>query len=187
MKTEFEDVFDTITKEVLLKRGQELFDALVVKPTNFSKQLPEYRFVNTFLPYFCGEKNIEDQPTFFTTWISIAGTPANEVSIIDNNGKILFNVPPLMDTSVINKTNTGTSISKIIETFLMHSAVLPQNGTNFLNKHIDNKIDDLSKESTDFLDYNKRWNDIFVRYNKINAKTLPNERVKLDEDELIYE
>ena len=51
------------------------FDQLVVEPMKNAAKLPESIFVGLFLPYFKGEKNINDGQNVLAQWYSIAGSP----------------------------------------------------------------------------------------------------------------
>src|SRR3990167_8751263 len=64
-------------------------------------KLPEHLFVQNFLPYFCGELDINTNKDVLPYWYSIAGSASKEVEIIDSSGKPIYRVPALADNSVI--------------------------------------------------------------------------------------
>lgn len=166
---------------------------LVTRPNQQISPLPEHHFIETFLPYFCGEKSISDAPEIMQLWNGIAGSPAKEVLIIDNNGKPLFRVPPMNDTSVIDVENTkgGMGFHRIVKEWMKLNAMLPAYGKSFLNTHLTPRLAALVAESTVLNENEKRWLEIFARYDKMTEKQKETAQKqvaskKVSDDELEY-
>jgi hypothetical protein len=79
-----------------------VFNSLVTNSRDTCSVLPEQIFVNYFLPFFTGRNDFVARPNIFSEWISIAGSPMNEVAIIDSFNNIMYYVPAVFDTSFIN-------------------------------------------------------------------------------------
>ena len=81
-------------------------------------KVPESIFVNYFLPRFINLNNINgvDPRNHIVEWISIAGSPMAEVSVVsDSTGEELFVVPAYLSTnhlSVGNVTPTAPLSSR---------------------------------------------------------------------------
>lgn len=183
---------ESVAKE-FEKRGNDHYNSIVVEAGKELVKLPESVFINSFLPYFCGEKKITEDETIIPTWIAIAGSPTKEVEIVDSQGLVLFNVPPMADTTVIDalNKNKGQRMNDIIGQYILRREVTPMLGTNYLNEVLDERITKLTTESTSFVKNEKRWQEIFIRYGKVKANPTEDKSIaikgKLDEDEMTFD
>lgn len=141
------------------------FESLVVNtPKN---KLPESLFVEHFLPYFSGDVNdprVKGRDVL-TDWVSVAGTPMAEVDIIDEEQNVIFSVPALYDTNIINlvKPKTGNAIADIYQEYELRKVGVPVAANNFLT----NALLDKTRQLTN-VEQNKttqRWDAIYARYN----------------------
>ena len=171
----------------MLKSIDKNFELLV---TNEVGVLPERIFISNFLPFFCGERKIENT-TVINDWISIAGSPSKEVSIQNDNGQELFRVPAIMDTNTIDAVGKGkgNSISEIFINYELQKGILPIIGINYLKKAMDEKVTNIIKTSDSFESNSNRWLKIFERYSKTSiVKTAQAEAIKNNQDDdLDYE
>jgi hypothetical protein len=127
-------------------------------------KLQERVFVNVFLPLFIGEENLYNAS--FQTWFSFAGTPFTSVDVIDENGKVLFTVPPILDRSVINSvSNTRVSMASVLTTSRQFARIHPNQGKAYLDTEL-RKRATIKKVPTNMLKYLTTWNAIFKRYGK---------------------
>lgn len=171
-------------------QNQQIFEALVVKDT--LAKLPEYLFVQNFLPYFCGELDISKNDEVIPYWYAIAGSPTKEVEIIDESGKSLFVVPSLTDTSIIDpsKEKGRINFAEIVHLAKLYSNQSPVAGENFINTQLADKFYKLTAKSKVFGDNEKRWLDIFVRYGKIKELSGTDATVdtstKMSDDEIEF-
>lgn len=170
----------------------DVFQNLVVGAKADTAKLPESIFVEQFLPFFSGEQNVKDRKEFFSEWIGVAGSPMGEVNVINEEGNVLFSVPPMFDSSVIEtaKRNLGESFSDIYSQYKMHSNNLPVVGEKFLADAFEKKIGTTVKKSDVVSSNQERWNNILTRYgrkvggvagNPISVKTTnPGDDVEYD-------
>ncbi len=175
---------DDITKKI-----DSAFDALVVNAQPEVK-LPEQVFVHHFLPYFSGQKPMTKEDRVIENWVAIAGTPTNEVAIVGNDGAVLFNVPPVFDTSSLDVTtrNVGESMGDIYAGFAMRRNNIPAVANTYLAASLDNKHNEIVNEPTGTVQ--KRWQAIMDRYNIAGAKpAVATSTVGDDEpnDDLVYD
>lgn len=175
----------------LATRANDILAQLEAIPV---KQLPEHIFVQTFLPYFCGEKDINAGENLLGLWIGVATTPTSEVEIISSTGIPLFRVPALIDTSIINPVRSddqAIGFSRIIALANEYSRDIPIVGENILVKNLAIKAKEIQSKSTVFTENEKRWIEIFTRYNKIKkvdkvTTNTPPSPDTLGEDEMIF-
>lgn len=118
--------------DALARELNKTHQALVVEPEREKSRVPEAVFKERFLPYFSGEINIADNDSILPLWIGIAGSPSAEVSIVDQTGNIIFDVPAIMDLTVIDsaKHKLGESLAEIYSQYDLHSSQLPVIGEN---------------------------------------------------------
>lgn len=151
------------------KNIDEHFSALVIAPANDLVQLPETVFKQSFLPYFCGEKSIDDGSNILATWIGIAGSPMKEVLVVNDAGQPLFRVPPMSDTGIIDPTNIkkGRPFREILTLYGLKMHQTPMAAENYLASELPNRLEALRANSVTFSDNETRWHEIFARYGKV--------------------
>ena len=173
---------------------KKVYDELVTKPKSNISVLPEAIFVQEFLPYFCGEKNFDDNVNILPTWIGIAGSPMNEVRIIDKNNKPLFNIPAIQGNpikDVLNKNN-GQRFLSVVAGYELRRNVTPQHGENFLNEALEKRIEALNLQNQSSNEDEQRWREILIHYGKAPSpgeelpKQQPLKSDKLADDEIEY-
>lgn len=131
-----------------------------------NSQFPEELFVEYFLPLFAGEV----PPTVhvnYQTWLEkVAGGERVAVDIVDANGAVLFTVPPLFDTSVLEQTKPGGESMTLIERHYSRLKEFDAAGSQqFLNKKLSGLH--IKEKPTEQVYENIRiWNAIFERYGK---------------------
>lgn len=135
--------------------------------------LEEDIFVHVFLPFFCGEDNT--YKVGLGNWETVAsgGTPGpgglyKEVIIVDKENKELFRVPPIYDRSAIKpfKLSDTIALQSLLERTEAYAMIKPQLGIDHLSRVFSNLLSKMKIADNNALDYLKRWNDIFIRYQK---------------------
>lgn len=150
-----------------------IFDGLVTKYEREKNVLPEHIFVNDFLPYFCGERKIDDNPQVIPMWCTVAGNPSNEVTILSPSGDKMFDVPPLIDSSVFNPTynhrraDRQESIDDISAQADLLAQSLPERGERYFNEAFYHRVHMLRNKRFDNTEISQRWLAIFQRYGKV--------------------
>ena len=139
--------------------------------------LPESVFVNNFLPMFSGET----VPAHINPgqWAAIAGTPYRPVNIIGADGKVLYQVPPLLVRDRVDPTKTPQGLPRmghVVATTNQLQLVSPRQADHYLRKELHRR--GIVDESSESVQTNvQQWNAIFARYNKplIGDGALPEE------------
>ena len=142
-----------------------IFDALVSESDN--KVLPESFFKEHFLPFFSGVIPVNNKNKMLTYWIGIAGTPTNEVDIVDDNtGELLFTVPPVVNTTSLNVKASvrGESYWSMLDHHSLLSNNAPHLADSFLNKALESKINADGDVVSNIEVASDKWNIIFKRY-----------------------
>lgn len=140
-----------------LDRGiSRIFDPIV---TGFVPNvIPEHVFVGYFLPSFLGGTQ---NPNWVAEWVGIAGTPSSEVSVVDPQGNILYQVPPLLATQNLSFAQGGPKFSQIgKEAQLREASLAGKEG--FLTSAMAEKAAQM--QQTDSTQVAAVWNNILVRY-----------------------
>ena len=149
-----------------------------------NRTLPEEIFVNTFLPFFCGEEKVDSNNNTIAKWISIAGTPMSEVTITDNAGQPIFTVPSLFDTSIIDvvKKDMRMGLKEIVANKEVHSRNIAAAGEKYVVEALDKKASAIIQPSTQVSTNAERWNQIFTRYGKGNISVEADGSAEKDKD-----
>lgn len=122
------------------------------------KTIPEPIFVRHFLPCFLG---LDQSPGWAAEWVSVAGTPAAEVSVVDQTGRELYRVPPLMATQSLSFKDQQTSFRDIAETCKTQENTLAGPHA-YLADAMMSKISAMS--NPEISEVQARWTEIGKRY-----------------------
>lgn len=162
-----EDAYTAKLKRDLSKQTDDIYSALVEHHKH--SQVPEDLFKEYFLPYFTENKSISDQPDIIAKWIGIAGTPMSEVDVVDMAGDVLFTVPSLFDSAIINATDrkAGNSLADISSEFDLKSNNIPVVAQNFLNNELRQKLSIVDTKQAN-PKAREQWAAIFDRYGIVN-------------------
>ena len=143
--------------------------------------ITESLFINEFLPYFCGEREIALNPNFYAQWTTYAGSFTSPVNVVSDHDttNVLFKVPGRVSTNFLQleKHDKSRTFASIVNTTLsMSENTSAAKAGGYFQEQSVNKMD--SAISNDILleEHNKNkdmWNVIFTRYNKplIKGKT----------------
>ncbi len=146
-------------------------------------KIPESIFVNYFLPCFLGEVNNQ---RWVLEWISIAGSPVNEVSVVkDGTTQELFRVPGLFSSNNLFLNNPEVSISDI---FARHSQInsnMPLQSMKYLSDALGHTYTDIMK-SHNPSKTQTAWNHILERYNISKPSSVQTQQPKPNEDMFEY-
>lgn len=194
--TTAKDIAEKIESQMTDRVRQEIvdstdliFDSLVNH--QIKGRLPESLFVNHFLDFFSGEKPATPDNKIIEQWISVAGTPMSTVDVINEKGDVLFNVPSLFETNMLDiaKTSTTNSLPEIYGTFDAKVNHIPAVGNKYLADALGDKIQNMVKDSPALNTNKQKWDEILTRYGKLEKSKSVN-NVKPDDDladDMIYE
>lgn len=166
----------------------QVFTALVVDPSR--ARLPENVFVFHFLPFFSGELN---NPALagrnvVTDWISIAGSPMGQVDVFDATGAVVFTVPSLFDTNIIEIVNRkpGNALSDLFYQYDMRSNV-PNAANNYLTSALFAKGQEITNNQSSLLNSKTAWESILQRYGKIIPTAVATSQNAAPNDDVVYD
>jgi len=161
------DVFSKIMK-VNHKNVESIINDISTKliPEKSNPTFPEELFVKFFLPFFAGEVPATKEISISTWLDKISGDPKIAVDIIDNEGNVLYTVPPILDQSVIEQVQPGgRTISMVEKQYSRLKEVSAAASSVYLEKTlVGMHIKD--KPTKEVYMNMKAWNDILERYGK---------------------
>lgn len=175
-----------INQEAIEKARREINSSFSLLVENIPKpKLPEYIFKQLFLPVIAGEVSLEESNKLFIYWVSVAGTASQEIDVIDTRGAVLFTLPAVMDTSVLNTTDRRLALSDIYDEAKRHGNQLPVLADRFLIPQLNKKVGEfLSRPENQ--ERTNRIKKILERYGKV-LPTVTEVKINTDEDDdLIY-
>lgn len=163
---------------------RQVSSQLITRPR--VEQVPETIFVNYFLPMFAGEVD-QTEAVNYNTWIEkVAGRDTAPVEVVNEQGVVLFVVPPMLDSSVIEQTQSGrNSFTRIERKYSRLKEVAAAESQTFLTVTMQS-IHIAEKPSQGVIDNIKTWNEIFKRYGRedkiLNLGNLLEYDTKKEED-----
>ncbi len=166
MSSEANNALTEIAKKKAMDYEAIFMKDIVMSTDALRNTIPENVFVTHFLPFFSGNRNSQTDNDVVAKWIAVAGTPMAEVNVMDDSGEVIYTVPPLLDTSIIDvvKRSAANSLSNIYTNKEVHSRNIPAAGETYLMEALDEKTRDVLKPSEHASEYEKRWANIFSRY-----------------------
>jgi len=124
-------------------------------------KLLESVFVEYFLDHF--KSGLSDIHSALTLkWIELAGSPFNEVDIVNDNGEVIYTVPPLIIRPDINDSVENMNFQNIIATYQLKKNNMAALGTNYINGQLNNVGSGIEAPNKNI--YTERWHNIFKRY-----------------------
>jgi hypothetical protein len=161
-----EQQIDTAITDEIKQKISSVYDSLVVNQPR--GKIPEEIFKQHFLPYFAGEKPITTESKIMEQWISVAGTPMSEVNVINNTGEVLFSVPSLFDTKIIDTVikDRKSSLTDIYTNSEVRSSRIPSEGIAYLARALTDKVQNIAGTSKVDIENKQRWETIMQRYDK---------------------
>jgi hypothetical protein len=90
------------------------------------KRIPEPVFREIFLPYFTGDKLPDRSNDAISHWVGLVGSATSEAEVVNTRGDVIFRVPALYDTTVINSSaskSRGASFSAIFDQYEDNSKI----------------------------------------------------------------
>lgn len=135
-----EKIFQEAFRDEVPQATQLSFENLVTSMER--SKLPEPIFRENFLPFFTGQQRPDPQNGLYAQWIGIAGAPTAEVDVIDEEGKTVFVVPALLNTSglqVLRSRHQGPSIMEMVSDFNDEAVGLPTVARNKFYKSLAEK------------------------------------------------
>ena len=162
---------NSLVKEIQRKKTEELRTVMddiyqqVASPDVVRGKLPESIFVEQFLPRFIGEIPISATDLTFKFWLSISGGPGNPVDILDTEGNVLFTVPPLLDTSMLDIEGGEISLAAMLSQYDAYASRGLYEGDRYLQSVLGNRIQESIQNGE--LDNVNSWASILTRYGKL--------------------
>ena len=185
LQQQVEDQIASVAMNDIKLAMDSFYTALVVKPQEEVAQLPEDVFRAVFWPFFSGQLSLEESDSVVANWISIAGSPYSEVDILDPQRKVLFRVPALFDSTVVdpNEHRPGDSLADIYAQSKMRARNIPAAGQRYLNEALTEKNKALTQDSQQLSKNQQAWLTIFQYYGLAKTTlTSPVEKVDISED-----
>ena len=88
------------------------------------------------------------------------------VDIIDNTGEVIFTVPPLFDTNMLEilKRERGESLRDIYDNYTLHGNNIRSTAENYLNTALSSKLEKIKATTEPSESKTIAWSTIFDRY-----------------------
>ena len=142
----------------------QIFDSMKIIESEKSR-LPEHIFVSYFLPFFIGQRQVDEKNNYPAQWISIAGSPTSEVDVIDSSGTVLYTVPAFFNTKKNNPVGErgNLNFNALISAAELLKSRSPIESNNTVNQLYQAKMSKYINTNIDSEDA-KKWKFIFDKY-----------------------
>ena len=194
---------DKKTNSLHMEVMENIYQSVVVDSrVDYTGRLPEALFKEYFLPIFkqspeeiakLSPEDTKNRERLLSDWVKVAGGHYNEVDIIDDAGNVLFSVPALLRTAVINpkKDDRHPGFSAIIAHANLLEHQSPTRSLDFQKKEFTKKAVSIYDKSGVYKEEEQRWLDIFNRYKseastKSDSTSTTASSAEFD-DELVYD
>lgn len=140
--------------------------------------IPEIVFAQHYVPllaaYVTG--NGDKKSSVLAEWVSIAGTPYNEVDIVDKDGTVIETIPAIMAKPVSGAPLNKMSVMDITAEFEKRSNAVPELGVKYLEANL-KQIGDNVKATTD--EPAIKWGKLFKKYLSVGDTPTVKKEVKM--------
>lgn len=181
--------FEAARKSEMMDAEQRAFEGLVLSEPR--SRLPEPLFREHFWPYFNHDREVQRDQNVFAQWVGVAGSPTSEVDVVNEKGDIVFTVPALLNTGILNVLKSDHQQQSIKETFQETSrlaADLPDVATTFFQKMLQHKLGDISSNRPPQEKDVQNWKKIAEYYGTATPDAATAQTTKVDpDDELQYD
>lgn len=103
-------------------------------------RFPERYFVGIFLPYFAGDAQPAYPQADMGMWISrVAGSPFAEVDIVNEQGEVIYVIPPMLDRAALDSRPAGdrsVPLEHVIKTAEQLHRMSPLQGENYITQKL---------------------------------------------------
>lgn len=172
MSEEFKDFSARFANQQRDAAASAIGDAhAILVAGNPRPRIVEESFKYWFLPYFSGDQNAPQLQgrNVVADWIGVAGTAMSEVDVVDAQGNVLFAVPALFDTNMLEiaSRTPGRSFADLYYEYELRKGGVPAVANNYLSQALFNKGQDLTRDRENTITQTaaQRWTAIMQRYN----------------------
>ena len=151
-------------------------------------RIPEPVFREIFLPYFTGEKEASRNEDAIAHWVGLVGSGTESADVVNVKGEILFEVPPMYDSSRISTvktdddtTNLGTIFTVYAEQASVHSAL----GNKYLGEELAKKTKYFKQDHPE----GPTWKPVLEYYGLIKKEPMAGAQVGSgnSDDDLVFD
>lgn len=137
---------ESITKQIEtidMEAERDFINSVTETITEPLKKIPEPVFREIFMPYFTGEKKPTEKDPAIAHWAGLVNGGTEAAEVVDMKGEVLFVVPPLYNSRVIDtlRKDRSQSFSSIFTEFADQSTVHKPSATREMAGQLAKKLD----------------------------------------------
>jgi len=174
-----------VQKQLLIKQIEEAQEQFLELDKRNVRSIPENMFVHHFLPFFSGETT-ENAQESINNWITIAGSPMHPVNIVNSQGQVVAQVPPINNNAILDPaSDKEINMAYAMKEAKSLSGLSPTAGQNLIIGKLSEKLDTLTAHVSDKqTEMQDRWNDLLKHYNKKPIGAAANDKQQTDESDV---
>lgn len=140
------------------------------------KAVPENVFREVFMPFFTQQVQGGQDAQYLQHWVGLVGSAYNWANVVDVQGKVVFEVPPVLDTEHMNTERGGKRIGTFLSEYVNDMQVHPAMGMRTLSENWPEKLAHILPEDEQESRAGKAWKNIF-RYYGVGDDVAKNEKL----------
>lgn len=130
------------------------------------RTIPEAIFVHHFLPVFSGERT-ENAQEALSMWVNIAGSNFHPVNVINNQGDVVAQVPPLQNNRVLDPAKSASNLSYAVTESNARANLSPLGAQAMLTNQLTNKLTSMTADlESKNKPHEQMWADLLSKYGK---------------------
>lgn len=184
------DKFTEQISKIDMENEKTFINELIDAVTTPKARIPEPVFREIFLPYFTGEKEPSRNEDAIAHWVGLVGSGTESADVVNVKGEVLFEVPPMYDSSRVNTVKTAddsTNLGSIFTIYAEQAVVHPALGNKYLGEELAKKTKYISKEASQD---GPSWNGVLEYYGLIKKEPTAAEKQKAagnSDDDLVFD
>ena len=125
-------------------------------------KVPEHVFREIFLPVFSGQ--LKEDKDFIAHWIGLVGSPVSAADVVDPQGNVLFEVPPIYETNRLSTDRHGPRYESFLIEYSEQSKLHPALGQKIFVESSAEKLETAFADKTPNVE---GWRKVFKYYGMI--------------------
>lgn len=167
---------DMERRQLALKASMAQFD------TPPERTIPLEIFTNNFLEWMSGR--IKDEGGLRRSWVVIAGSLFDRVSIINPDGSVFAIVPPLCDRNSLKTLRRDQRADNFMAMTQMKSDILPHLANNMIRDALNARYRGVVQPTSDA--FKEEWKEFLSRFNLTEGQSSSQNKPEADSSSIEY-
>ena len=148
------------------------------------RTVPENIFIHHFLPVFSGERK-ENVQEAVAMWANIAGSNFHPVNVVNNNGEVVAQVPPLQNNLALDPSKNSSNLAYAVKESKAKAELSPIGAQAMLTSQLTSKLNNMTQDLSDKNEPVKDlWFELLRKYGKAPTDKTTNDESQENQGDL---